>query len=66
MQAVFDTIRKVATTDAPVLILGESGTGKEMAARAIHQKSSREKRPVRGHQLQRDPGNAVGKRIVRP
>jgi two-component system NtrC family response regulator len=45
MQAVFDTIRKVATTDAPVLILGESGTGKEMAARAIHQKSSRKKGP---------------------
>ena len=28
MQSVFSTIRKVATTDAPVLILGESGTGK--------------------------------------
>ncbi len=41
MQAVFDSIRKVATTDAPVLILGESGTGKEMAALAIHRKSSR-------------------------
>jgi two-component system NtrC family response regulator len=45
MQAVFDKIRKVATTDAPVLILGESGTGKEMAARAIHQKSNRKKGP---------------------
>lgn len=41
MQPVFDTIRKVATTDAPVLILGESGTGKEMAAKAIHQLSAR-------------------------
>jgi len=41
MQVVFDAIRKVATTDAPVLLLGESGTGKEMAARAIHQRSSR-------------------------
>ena len=40
MQAVFDAIRKVATTNAPVLILGESGTGKEMTARAIHQRSS--------------------------
>jgi len=45
MQAVFDSIRKVATTDAPVLILGESGTGKEMAARAIHQRSSRQGGP---------------------
>ncbi|HWL17597.1 MAG TPA: PEP-CTERM-box response regulator transcription factor [Opitutus sp.] len=41
MQAVFESIRKVATTDAPVLILGESGTGKEMTARAIHQRSLR-------------------------
>lgn len=45
MQAVFDAIRKVATSNVPVLILGESGTGKEMAARAIHQKSSRKDGP---------------------
>jgi two-component system NtrC family response regulator len=45
MQPVFDSIRKVATTDAPVLILGESGTGKEMAARAIHQRSARKDGP---------------------
>jgi two-component system NtrC family response regulator len=45
MQAVFDSIRKVATTDAPVLILGESGTGKEMTARAIHQRSARKDGP---------------------
>ena len=41
MQTVFDTIRKVATSDASVMILGESGTGKEVAARAIHQQSNR-------------------------
>src|ERR1035437_5653970 len=35
MQAVFDFIRKVAPTNAPVLILGESGTGKEMVAQAL-------------------------------
>ncbi|MGH7944345.1 MAG: PEP-CTERM-box response regulator transcription factor [Opitutaceae bacterium] len=45
MQVVFDAIRKVATTDAPVLILGESGTGKEMTARAIHQRSARKNGP---------------------
>ena len=33
IQEVFATIRKVATTDVPVLITGESGTGKELAAR---------------------------------
>jgi two-component system NtrC family response regulator len=36
MHSVFDFIRKVAPTSAPVLILGESGTGKEMVARSIH------------------------------
>jgi two-component system NtrC family response regulator len=41
MQEVFSAIRKVANTEAPVLILGESGTGKEMAALAIHRRSSR-------------------------
>jgi two-component system, NtrC family, response regulator len=41
MQELFTAIRKVATTDAPVLILGESGTGKEVAALAIHRRSHR-------------------------
>src|SRR3984893_16730787 len=45
MQGVFAFIRKVATTDAPVLLLGESGTGKEMAALAIHRRSSRKEGP---------------------
>jgi two-component system NtrC family response regulator len=45
MQALFNSIRKVATTDAPVLILGESGTGKEVTARAIHQRSARKEGP---------------------
>jgi two-component system NtrC family response regulator len=41
MQQVFNSIRKVATSDAAVLILGESGTGKEMVAQAIHRRSPR-------------------------
>ena len=45
MQQVFTTIRKVATSDAPVLVLGESGTGKEMVAQAIHRQSSRKDGP---------------------
>lgn len=45
MQSVFNSIRKVATSDAPVLVLGESGTGKEMVAHAIHQRSARKDGP---------------------
>ncbi len=41
MQKVFDTIRKVAQTDANVLILGENGTGKELVSRALHRNSKR-------------------------
>jgi two-component system NtrC family response regulator len=40
MQAVFDFIRKVAPTSAPVLILGDSGTGKELVAQALHRRSA--------------------------
>lgn len=39
-------VQQVATTDATVLILGESGTGKELIARAIHQGSSRNDKPL--------------------
>ncbi len=41
MMEVFQTIEKVAATDANVLILGENGTGKEMIARALHRRSQR-------------------------
>jgi len=45
MEALYTTIRKVATTDVPVLITGESGTGKERVARTIHQQSLRSAGP---------------------
>lgn len=45
MQQVFNMARRVATTNATVLILGESGTGKELLARAIHAEAFTEDRP---------------------
>jgi two-component system NtrC family response regulator len=45
MQRLFNSVRKVATTEAPVLLLGESGTGKEMVAQAIHRRSARKDGP---------------------
>lgn len=45
MQKIFETIQKVASTDATVVITGASGTGKELVARAIHEKSTRKKGP---------------------
>lgn len=41
MQAIFEVIRRVAPTDATVLVTGESGTGKELVAAAIHRLSRR-------------------------
>ncbi|KAF1028525.1 MAG: Transcriptional regulatory protein ZraR [Burkholderia plantarii] len=45
MLMLFRTIRKVASTDAPVFIGGESGTGKELTAVAIHERSARASAP---------------------
>jgi two-component system NtrC family response regulator len=45
MQQVFDKIRKVAPSNATVLIEGESGTGKELVAKSIHFNSPRREKP---------------------
>ncbi len=41
MQDIFYKVRKIAPTDANILILGENGTGKDLIAKAIHQLSLR-------------------------
>lgn len=45
MLEIFDIIDSVADTKATVLITGENGTGKSMIARAIHKRSSRNRKP---------------------
>jgi DNA-binding NtrC family response regulator len=45
MKQLFALVRKVAPSDASVLIHGENGTGKELVASAIHQNSNRAKAP---------------------
>ncbi len=46
IKKIKDTIDKVATTDARVLITGENGTGKELVARWLHEKSNRAGGPL--------------------
>lgn len=46
MQEVLDLVRRVAPSDATVLLRGESGTGKELIAKAIHYASARKKGPL--------------------
>lgn len=45
MQDVFVKLKKVAPTDANLLLLGENGTGKDLIARAIHDNSLRKNEP---------------------
>ncbi len=45
MLKIFETIERVAATDANILILGENGTGKDLIARSLHEKSNRVEMP---------------------
>ncbi|VAW11667.1 Two-component transcriptional response regulator, LuxR family, partial [hydrothermal vent metagenome] len=45
MQDVFLKIKKIAPTEANILILGENGTGKDLIAKAIHDNSLRKDKP---------------------
>jgi DNA-binding NtrC family response regulator len=45
IRALLDTIERIGSSDANVLIRGETGTGKGLVARAIHQESHRSAQP---------------------
>jgi two-component system C4-dicarboxylate transport response regulator DctD len=44
IQALRNSVNKLAGTDADILLMGETGTGKELVARSLHEKSSRSNR----------------------
>lgn len=46
LRRCLERLEKLATSDLPVLIQGETGTGKELAARRLHRKSERRRRPL--------------------
>jgi len=46
MRRMMAHIKKIATSDVPILLVGESGTGKELIARAIHEHSTRHAGPL--------------------
>jgi DNA-binding NtrC family response regulator len=45
MRVLFERIRRIGSTPAPVLIIGESGTGKDLVAQALHNRSHRHAGP---------------------
>jgi len=47
MREIFATVRRVAASAAPVLVLGETGVGKELVARALHQRGPRANLPFK-------------------
>mgnify|MGYP002528009367 CR=1 FL=1 len=46
MKDLIDRLKRIAPTDATVLITGENGTGKELVAQAIHQNSPRKNKRI--------------------
>jgi PAS domain S-box-containing protein len=46
MRELFEALKRVAGTDATVLVFGETGTGKELIARLIHQSGARKDKPL--------------------
>lgn len=59
MLHLYETVRRLARADGPVLIIGESGVGKELIARAVHQESSRASGPFLAVNCAAIPGELV-------
>src|SRR5690625_7544251 len=59
MLHLYETVRRLARADGPVLIIGESGVGKELIARAVQQESSRASGPFLAVNCAGIPGELV-------
>jgi PAS domain S-box-containing protein len=46
MKELFESVKRVAVTNATVLIFGETGTGKELIARSLHEAGTRKDKPL--------------------
>jgi transcriptional regulator of acetoin/glycerol metabolism len=59
MREIFAVLQKVSTTDLTVMIRGETGTGKELVARALHQGSPRNEKPLVVQDCSAIPSNLI-------
>ena len=65
MRKVISTLRKIADSEATILITGETGTGKSILSGTVHFNSRRRTKTIREDQLRKYSGNPPGKRAVR-
>ncbi len=63
MQQVYRSIKRVAQSEVPVLILGDTGTGKDLAAQIIHRRSKRSGEPFIAINLGSLPSDLVASEL---